>query len=516
MIVAEAGSAHGGDLNQAFRLVDAAGEAGADCIKFQAIIADEIIHPLTGTVELPGGKVSLYQEFRQLERDEQFYARLKEYTEKRGMLFLCSAFGHDSARMLHSLGVEAFKIASPELNHYPLLRELTGYGLPIILSTGVSTWLDIERALDIAGDLSILLHCVTAYPAPEEQYNLKVIESLKQRFGRPTGISDHSRDPCLVPGLAVLSGACLVEKHITLDRSGHGLDDAIALDPEDFGRMVSTIRSFQSEPESEGLEWFTDKFGAERVRQVLGDGEKRLAPAEVMNYGRSNRSIHALIDLERGETLDPGKLCIVRSEKNLKPGLGPEFWQLLPGKALRKSVSAGQGIVWEDLEQERGELLQLVDRGGQPLGTAEREQCHGRPDRIHAVVHLYVLNPQGELYLQKRGAGKDFYPGRWDTSVGGHVHAGETVQTALEREALEELGIRVADAIYLGHYIYEDERETEFVWSFKATCSQSIHPNRAELETGRFFTLNEIDRQRRREQFTPNFWQGYKHFRRQL
>ncbi len=138
-IIAEAGTSHGGDLKKGKELVHAAAESGADCIKFQLVYADEIIHPKTGTVPLPGGDVPLYETFRKLEQPPEFYASLRETAGNAGIGFLCTPFGIQSARILRELGVEMLKIASPELNYVPLLEEIAGCGMPIILSTGVST-----------------------------------------------------------------------------------------------------------------------------------------------------------------------------------------------------------------------------------------------------------------------------------------------------------------------------------------------------------------------------------------
>lgn len=145
-IVAEAGSSHAGDLKKAYQLIDCAAEAGADCVKFQAIFADEIEHPLCGDIELPAGKTPIYRRFKELERGEDFYARIKNRTEERGLLFLCSAFGTRSARMLRSLNVQALKIASPELNHYLLLKEVAGYGLPWKPTCWQITWIPCLKA----------------------------------------------------------------------------------------------------------------------------------------------------------------------------------------------------------------------------------------------------------------------------------------------------------------------------------------------------------------------------------
>jgi sialic acid synthase SpsE len=353
LVVAEAGSAHGGDLARGVELVNAAAEAGADAVKFQIIFADEIVHPRTGTIRLPGGEVPIYERFRQLERDEAFYAGLKDEAGRRGLVFLASVFGPRSLSLLRQLGAEAVKIASPELNHLPLLDLVAASGLPAILSTGVSTMEDIRRALSRCPG-SALLHCVTAYPAPESQYNLRLIPSLRSAFGVPVGVSDHSLDPLLVPGAAAALGACLVEKHLTLGRSGGGLDDPIALEPRAFASMVRGLRALEAlgQPvagQGRALEWLAGRYGRERVEQVLGDGVKRLAPAEAGYYAATRRSLHAVGDIAEGARLRPEDVCIVRSERNLRPGLEPEDFDAVVGRKARRRIPAGQGIRGEDL-----------------------------------------------------------------------------------------------------------------------------------------------------------------------
>ncbi len=353
LVVAEAGSAHGGELARGLELVEAAEAAGAGAVKFQIIFADEIVHPRTGTIRLPGGEVPIYERFKRLERDEAFYARLKEAAERRGLLFLASVFGPRSLELLRRLGAEAVKIASPELNHLPLLELVAASGLPAILSTGVSTLEDIRRALSRCPG-SALLHCVTAYPAPESQYNLRLIPTLRAAFGVPVGVSDHSLDPLLVPAAAVALGACLVEKHLTLERSGGGLDDPIGLEPPAFASMVRGLRELEGLGGEPALAGLAGRFGRERVEQVLGDGVKRLAPAEAGYYATTRRSLHAVGDIAKGARLRPEDICIVRSERNLRPGLEPEHFAAAAGCTARRPIPAGQGIRWEDLLRPRG------------------------------------------------------------------------------------------------------------------------------------------------------------------
>ena len=159
------------------------------------------------------------------------------------------------------------------------------------------------------------------------------------------------------------------------------------------------------------------------------------------------------------------------------------------------------------------ELLQLVDRRGNPIGTAPRNECHGNPELIQAVVHLHLFDEAGRMYLQKRAASKDRFPGRWDTSVGGHVAPGETPEAAIRREAREELGIDLDALSGIGRlerletYIYCDETETEFLVPFRCVFKGAPRPNPEEVEDGGFFELEEIRRRlsEHPEEFTPHF-----------
>ena len=350
LLIAELGTAHQGDLGKARTLIEAAVGAGADCIKFQLVHAEEILHPRSGLVELPTGKIALYEQFRELERGVEFYAALKSATEAAEALFLCSPFGIRSARELRNLGVQAMKIASPELNHFPLLKEASSYGLPLFLSSGVSTLGDIERALAITGRAAtVLLHCVTSYPAPEEEYNLRVLASLAAVLGVQVGISDHSLDPALVPVLAVMHGACAVEKHFTLSRTGVGLDDPIALEPGAFRQMVQRIREAEAVGPVASRSRLEREYGSARVSAVEGSGVKSLAPSEQANYTRTNRSLHAAREIAPGSILGEADVAILRTEKVLRPGIGPEYLDVVLGARAKRRIPDGEGIVWADL-----------------------------------------------------------------------------------------------------------------------------------------------------------------------
>jgi sialic acid synthase SpsE len=354
LIIAELGTGHGGSLSRAKELTRAAAEAGATCIKLQMVFADEILHPNTGEVALPGGKIRLYDRFRQLEMPLEFYAELKDYIESLGLLFLCTPFGLKSAQMLRELQPKVVKIASPELNFTDLLKEIAGWGLPVLLSSGVSTLGDIEEAIGILSCpqpsiLYSLLHCVTAYPAPETDYNLRLLGNLAAVFGVSVGVSDHSLDPELVPTLAVTQGAAIIEKHFCLSRDDPGLDDPVALPPQDFALMVKAIhRAVEVGPE-ETMAMLSRERGTETVEAVLGNGVKMLAPSEKENYTRTNRSIHALRDIQPGEIIGAGDFAILRTEKILRPGLTPSWAAHICGRTARQFIPAGEGIRFEDV-----------------------------------------------------------------------------------------------------------------------------------------------------------------------
>ena len=402
-IIAEIGTAHGGSLEKAYRLIDEAHDAGADAVKFQWVYADEILHPNTGYVTLPGGKVRLYDRFRELEVEPPFFAKCLDYAHSKGMRFVCSPFGLRSFRELMEIHPDAVKIASPEVNHYPLLRAVAactaqelasrGRSTPVILSSGVSKLGDLEKAIDILTSPYVtspyaasgsgtppltLLHCITSYPAPETEYNVRCVETLRSIFGVQTGISDHSLDPVLVPVLTTAMGGTMIEKHITLSKQTDGLDDPVALEAEQFAHLVYCVHqaeavierfrkdsladanSLQQDKErarsalaaqSEIIRQLSDEYGSDKVTAVLGTGVKRLAPSETANYGRTNRSLHYRRDMKAGDVIGVNDIAVLRTEKVLTPGMSPEFLDDMAGCVLQRDVTAGEGVLFEQVKR---------------------------------------------------------------------------------------------------------------------------------------------------------------------
>ena len=350
LIIAELGTSHNADIVKAKEMASAAAGAGALCVKFQMVFADEILHPNTGEVDLPGGKIRLYDRFKTLETEAEFYAEIKEYVESLGLLFLCTPFGMKSASILHKLEPKVVKIASPELNFTGLLEEIAAWQRPVLLSSGVSRLSDIENAVSILKPKTnvCLLHCVTSYPAPVTDYNLRVLPNLSAIFGVPSGVSDHSSDPELVPALAVSMGASVIEKHFCLSKTDSGLDDPIALPPDEFSKMTDAVRRAVENGKEETIALYRRERGSV-VEQVLGSGVKELAPSEKANYRLTNRSIHALRDIKKGEVLKKGDYAVLRTEKILRPGLEPCWEAAIEGRQARNFIPAGEGIRFEDI-----------------------------------------------------------------------------------------------------------------------------------------------------------------------
>jgi len=363
-IIAEIGTSHGGSLEKAKKLIDCAVENGADWVKFQWVYADEILHPNTGFVKLPTGNIRLYDRFKELEVEPEFFEECAKYTHQKGAKFTCSPFGLRSLDELMKINPDAIKIASPELNHIPLLKKLAEIrktqNIKVIISSGVSKLSDIEKALEILGTENVtLLHCITFYPAPEEEYNLNLIPNLSKIFGVDCGVSDHSLDPILVPSIACALGATMIEKHITLSKETDGLDDPVALTGEQFGFMSYSIhqceavfRQYGKNAKDYILNQLKSEY-EERIDKILGDGIKKLSKSEKQNYGRTNRSLHFMRSMKKGEKITQNDIGILRTEKVLSVGLHPEFLEQVIGATLTQDIEDGCGVELKHLILEK-------------------------------------------------------------------------------------------------------------------------------------------------------------------
>ncbi|MDD1668758.1 MAG: N-acetylneuraminate synthase [Methanomicrobiales archaeon] len=331
-IIAEAGVNHNGDPGMAERLVAAAAEAGADAIKFQSFTTDDLV---TGTAAKAayqrtgaGEETTQHGMLRHLELPKEALPRLFRSAADHGLVFLSSPFDERAVDELEGVGVPAYKIASGELTNTPLLEAMARKGKPAILSTGMAELEEIGEAIRTLreGGLSgiILLHCVSMYPAPLAGVNFRVIPALRAAFGLPVGYSDHTLG-IIAPPVAVALGACLIEKHLTLDRDLPGPDHRMSLEPREFGEMVRAIRDVES---------------------GLGTGVKEIAGGEAELRGLVRRSIVATRPIPAGATLTRAMLTTKRPGTGIPPGsLGS-----LVGRKARRSIAKDTLLSWDMVE----------------------------------------------------------------------------------------------------------------------------------------------------------------------
>lgn len=330
-IIAEAGVNHNGDLGLAKQLVDMAVQAEADAVKFQTFKAERIVTREAPKAEYQkrttGAAESQLDMLRRLELSPQMHHDLKAYCEDRGILFMSSPFDEESADLLAGLDVSVFKVPSGEITNLPFLAHVARKGKPIIVSTGMAYLSEVEaavRAIQEAGNQHlVLLHCVSNYPADPADVNLRAMQTMSAAFSVPVGYSDHT--PGIeVPLAAVALGACVVEKHVTLDRSLPGPDHRASLEPEELAAMVRGIRT---------------------VAAALGHGRKEPAASEAGTAAMARKSLVAARDIRAGEELTEHLLEIKRPGTGLPPAMRP----YLLGRTTRMPIPAGGLISLEML-----------------------------------------------------------------------------------------------------------------------------------------------------------------------
>lgn len=328
-IIAEAGVNHNGRFALAKRLVDAAKAAGADAVKFQTFKTEQLasMDAPAALYQSKNSKKKIKNQFellKALELSEKEFVALKKYCDQKQILFLSTPFDVESLRFLQKINVRAFKIGSGDLTNTPFIQMIAKAKKPIILSTGMSTINEIARAIRaiaLAGNKEMaLLHCLTEYPAPYEQMNLKAMAHLEKSFGVAVGLSDHTLG-IEVPIAAVAMGAKIIEKHLTLDKKMSGPDHAASLDPDEFAQMVKAIR---------------------HIEVALGDGKKRPMPAERKYISIVRKSLVATRRITRGTQIKEDMITIKR------PGYGiaPSDHQKVIGKKIKVDIKADQVLEW--------------------------------------------------------------------------------------------------------------------------------------------------------------------------
>jgi N,N'-diacetyllegionaminate synthase len=329
-IIAEIGVNHDGSREKARALVRAAKASGADYAKFQVFRA--------GRLAAAGAPTAAYQKahhagdqpalLARYELGPERFRELHAYCREIGIRFLASPFDPESVALLLEMGLETIKLGSGELTNLPLLATVGRHPVRVIASTGMATLGEVELAVTTLRDAGcadlVLLHCVTEYPAPVEQVNLRALATLRCAFGLPVGYSDHAPGIALAIAAAAL-GATVIEKHLTLDRGAPGPDHAASSEPAELTALVTAVR---------------------QVEAALGDGVKRPAPCELPNIPVARKSLVAARDLAAGTVVREADLVIKRPGD----GIPPLHLARIAGMRLARDVARDTVLRWEDFK----------------------------------------------------------------------------------------------------------------------------------------------------------------------
>ena len=325
LIIAEAGVNHNGSLELAYRLVDAAKSAGADCVKFQTFKTEKLVSRIAEKAKYQKkttGDNSQKNMLKALELSFNDFSKLKEYCDKVGICFISTPFDLDSIEFLNSLDMPFWKIPSGEITDLPYLLALAKTKKPVILSTGMCEMYEIESAIRILkenGTKDIkLLHCNTEYPTPFEDVNLRAMETMRETFNLEVGYSDHT-EGIEVSIAAVTLGASIIEKHFTLDRNMKGPDHKASLEPDELAAMIQGIR---------------------HIEKAIGDGIKAPSASEEKNKTAARKSIVAKKAIKHGDIFCEENLTVKRPGN----GISPMRWFEVIGKKATRDYAEDELI----------------------------------------------------------------------------------------------------------------------------------------------------------------------------
>jgi N,N'-diacetyllegionaminate synthase len=331
IIIAEAGVNHNGSIENAFRLIDAAAEAGVDYIKFQTFKSDNLVSESAKKADYQvqntgKSEESQLQMLKKLELSKEQHQKLIGYCKSKNIQFFSTAFDLDSLEYLHEIGLHIVKIPSGEITNLPYLRKASRLFNEVILSTGMATLDEIKEAFDVFINAGIckenitILHCNTEYPTPYEDVNLKAMLHIQKVFGTRVGYSDHTLG-IEVPIAAVALGALVIEKHFTLDKNMEGPDHKASLEPKELNLMVSAIRNIE--------------------RAISGSGTKEVTKSEKKNISIARKSIIAKQTIKKGEIFTEDNI----TTKRPGTGISPMKWDEVIGKTATKDFEAEEMIM---------------------------------------------------------------------------------------------------------------------------------------------------------------------------
>lgn len=337
-IIAEAGSnwkasTYEDSLDRAKKLIDVASESGADAVKFQTFTSGKVYVNNAGQCDYlseAGIKNDINKMIKELSMPYEMLTVLSSHCEKRGIFFASTPFSVQDAKHVDPFS-KFHKVASFEINHIKLLEFLASTKKPVIISTGSSSYEEIDFAINFMKKNSsgqvVLLQCTSSYPSSLDSMNISVIPKMKERYSVPIGLSDHSSDPLIAPLLAIGMGATVIEKHFTLDRNLEGPDHSFSLIPDELTMMIKAIRD-------------ADK--------AKGFGKKIIQKEEEELRRFATRSIHAIKNISKGEIIKEGKNIDILRPGKQKRGAEPRFLSSIDGKKAVRDISIGEGVIPED------------------------------------------------------------------------------------------------------------------------------------------------------------------------
>ena len=336
-VIAEMSANHNGDIDNAYKIIEMAKSAGADAIKMQTYTADT----LTIDCDLPDFQLeeglwagrSLYNLYQEACTPWEWHKPLFDYAKNIGITIFSSPFDNTAVDLLEDLNAPAYKIASFEAVDLPLIKYVAQTGKPVIISTGMADAEEIQEAIGAAREGGCkelaILHCVSGYPAPAEDYNLRTMVDMQQRFDLVTGLSDHTLDNTTAI-TSVALGASIIEKHVTLDRNGGGPDDSFSLEPTELKALCEAAKAA----------W-----------QALGEVDYGRKSSELANV-KFRRSLYFVKDMNAGDVINKDMI------KSIRPGYGlpPKFESQLLGKKVSSNIKTGMPVSW-DLITSKNEKL---------------------------------------------------------------------------------------------------------------------------------------------------------------
>ncbi|VAW44219.1 N-acetylneuraminate synthase [hydrothermal vent metagenome] len=336
-VIAEMSANHNGDIQNAYRIIDMAKRAGADAVKLQTYRPDTITMKMnTPEFQIEGGLwdgQSLYELYEKAHMPWAWHKPLFEYAKQCDISIFSSPFDATAVDLLEDLNAPAYKIASFEAVDLPLIKYVAQTGKPMIISTGMADESEIQEAIEAAREggcqsLAILL-CVSGYPAPAEEYNLRTLSDMQARFGVPVGLSDHTLDNTTAM-ISVALGACIIEKHVTLDRQGGGPDDSFSLEEDDLLALCN---------------------GVKNAWQALGMVDYGRKASEQGNV-KFRRSLYFVKDMQAGEVITE---CHVKS---IRPGYGlaPKYIEQVIGRVVLCNIARGTPVALNNIKREVDEL----------------------------------------------------------------------------------------------------------------------------------------------------------------